>query len=186
MLQLLISPFILRRKKEEVARELPPLTEHVVFCHVAEEQEKLDEEAKTVIRNAILENIDKDGIKKSSFVVLQGLTKLRQLANRPSLHDKESEEVSVKFEQMLSMLENLVAENQKVLIFSSFVTHLQLIEERIKQQKNVFVYRFITENSIEEKIQVSKERKNSLADKFINSNNPFAEIIREEIVELLK
>jgi SNF2 family DNA or RNA helicase len=260
MLQLLISPFILRRKKEEVARELPPLTEHVVFCPMAEEQEKLYEEAKSVIRNAILENIDNEGIKKSSFVVLQGLTKLRQLANHPSLLDKESEEVSGKFEQMLSMLENLVAENHKVLIFSSFVTHLQLIEERIKQQnwryslltgkttdrekviaqfqndpenyiflislkaggvglnltaaeyvfitdpwwnpasenqaisrahrigqqKNVFVYRFITENSIEEKIQVLKERKSSLADKFINSNNPFTEITREEIVELLK
>jgi len=260
MLQLLISPFILRRKKEEVARELPPLTEHVVFCRMAEEQEKLYEEAKSAIRNAILENIEKEGIKKSSFVVLQGLTKLRQLANHPSLLDKESEEVSGKFEQMLSMLENLVAENHKVLIFSSFVTHLQLIEERIKQQswryslltgkttdrekvigqfqndpenfiflislkaggvglnltaaeyvfitdpwwnpasenqaisrahrigqqKNVFVYRFITENSIEEKIQVLKERKSSLADKFINSNDPFKEITKEEIVELFK
>ncbi len=260
MLQLLISPFILRRKKEEVARELPPLTEHVVYCPMAEEQEKLYEEAKSVIRNAILENIENEGVKKSSFVVLQGLTKLRQLANHPSLLDKESEEVSGKFEQILSMLENLVAENHKVLIFSSFVTHLQLIEERIKQQnwryslltgktsdremvinqfqndpqnfiflislkaggvglnltaaeyvfitdpwwnpasenqaisrahrigqkKNVFVYRFITENSIEEKIQVLKERKSSMADKFINSNNPFKEITKEEIMELFK
>ena len=258
MLQLLISPFILRRKKEEVARELPPLTEHVVYCPMAEEQEKRYEQEKSVIRNAILENIEKEGIKKSSFVVLQGLTKLRQLANHPSLLDKESEEVSGKFEQILSMLENLVAENHKVLIFSSFVTHLQLIEERIKQQnwryslltgkttdrenvisqfqddpenyiflislkaggvglnltaagyvfitdpwwnpasenqaisrahrigqqKNVFVYRFITENTIEEKIQVLKERKSELADKFINSNNPFKEITKEEIVEL--
>jgi SNF2 family DNA or RNA helicase len=260
MLQLLISPYILRRKKEELARELPPLTEHVVYCPMAEEQEKRYEQEKSVIRNAILENIEKEGIKKSSFVVLQGLTKLRQLANHPSLIDKESEEVSGKFEQILSMLENLVAENHKVLIFSSFVTHLKLIEERITrenwryslltgkttdrekvisqfqddpenyiflislkaggvglnltaaeyvfitdpwwnpasenqaisrahrigQQKNVFVYRFITENSIEEKIQVLKERKSSLADKFINSNNPFAEITKEEIVELFK
>jgi hypothetical protein len=260
ILQALISPFILRRKKEEVARELPPLTEHIIYCAMAEEQERRYEEEKSAIRNTILENIEKQGVKKSSFVVLQGLTKLRQLANHPSLLDKESEEVSGKFEQMLSMLENLVAENHKVLIFSSFVTHLQLIEERIKQQnwryslltgkttdretvisqfqndsenfiflislkaggvglnltaaeyvfitdpwwnpasenqaisrahrigqqKNVFVYRFITENSIEEKIQVLKERKSSLAEKFINSNNPFAEITREEIVELLK
>jgi len=260
ILQLLISPFILRRKKEEVARELPPLTEHVVYCPMAEEQGKLYEQEKSVIRNFILENIEKGGVKKSSFVVLQGLTKLRQLANHPSLLDTESEEVSGKFEQILSMLENLVAENHKVLIFSSFVTHLQLIEERIKQQnwryslltgktterekvigqfqddpenfiflislkaggvglnltaaeyvfitdpwwnpaaenqaisrahrigqqKNVFVYRFITENSIDEKIQVLKERKSSLADKFINSNNPFKEITKEEILELLK
>lgn len=259
-LQMLISPFILRRKKEEVARELPPLTEHVVYCAMAPEQEKMYEEEKSVIRNAILENIEKEGVRKSSFVVLQGLTKLRQLANHPSLLGSDSEEVSGKFEQLLSMLSDLVAEKHKVLIFSSFVTHLKLIEESIKQQnwryslltgkttdresvisqfqndpqnfiflislkaggvglnltaaeyvfitdpwwnpaaenqaisrahrigqqKNVFVYRFITENSIEEKIQVLKERKTSLADKFINSNNPFAEITKEEIVELFK
>lgn len=57
---------------------------------------------------------------------------------------------------------------------------------RIGQDKHVFVYRFITENSIEEKIQKLKERKSSLADKFINSNNPFEKISKEEIVELFK
>jgi len=46
------------------------------------------------------------------------------------------------------------------------------------------VYRFITENSIEEKIQKLKDRKSSLADKFINSNNPFEQVTQEEIVEL--
>jgi SNF2 family DNA or RNA helicase len=259
-LQLMISPFMLRRKKEQVASELPALAEHVVYCSMAAEQEKMYEEEKSVIRNAILENIEKQGVKKSSFVVLQGLTKLRQLANHPSLLDSDSEEVSGKFEQMISMLRDLVAEKHKVLIFSSFVTHLKLIEEsivrqnwryslltgkttdresvisqfqndpqnyiflislkaggvglnltaaeyvfitdpwwnpatenqaisrahRIGQQKNVFVYRFITENSIEEKIQVLKDRKSALADKFINSNNPFAEITSEEIVDLFK
>jgi SNF2 family DNA or RNA helicase len=259
-LQMLISPFILRRKKEDVARELPPLAEHVVYCAMTAEQEKLYVEQKSAIRNVILENIEKQGVKKSSFVVLQGLTKLRQLANHPSLLDSDSDEVSGKFEQLLSMLRDLVAEKHKVLIFSSFVTHLKLIEESIKQQnwryslltgkttdresvinqfqndpqnyiflislkaggvglnltaaeyvfitdpwwnpaaenqaisrahrigqqKNVFVYRFITENSIEEKIQVLKDRKSALADKFINSNNPFAEITTEEIVDLFK
>ena len=55
---------------------------------------------------------------------------------------------------------------------------------RIGQDKQVFVYRFITENSIEEKIQLLKERKTSLSDKFINSNNPFKEITKTEIMEL--
>jgi SNF2 family DNA or RNA helicase len=258
MLQLLTGPFILRRRKDEVARELPPLTEHVVYCAMSAEQEKLYEHEKSVIRNAILESIDKEGVKKSSFVVLQGLTKLRQLANHPSLFDKDSEDVSGKFEQIILMLENLVSEKHKVLIFSSFVTHLKLIEEKIKQEnwqyslltgqtvnreevisnfqnnpqnfiflislkaggvglnltgasyvfitdpwwnpasenqaiarahrigqkKKVFVYRFITENSIEEKIQVLKERKSALADKFVNSPSPFSEITREELDEL--
>jgi SNF2 family DNA or RNA helicase len=257
-LQLIIRPFILRRKKDEVAKDLPPLTEQVLFCKMAEEQEKMYEEEKSVIRNAILENIEKVGLKKSSVVVLQGLTKLRQLANHPSLLDKESEEQSGKFDQIMEMLENIVAEKHKVLIFSSFVTHLELVKQsvesknwkfslltgqttnrervinefqddtenhiflislkaggvglnltqadyvfiidpwwnpasenqavsrahRIGQDKQVFVYRFITENSIEEKIQLLKERKTSLADKFINSNNPFEEITKEEILDL--
>jgi hypothetical protein len=257
-LQLITRPFILRRKKEEVAKDLPPLTEQVIFCKMADEQEKMYEEEKSIIRNAILENIDKEGLEKSSIVILQGLTKLRQLANHPSLLDKDSEEQSGKFDQIQVMLENLVAEKHKVLIFSSFVTHLDLVKEyiesknwrfsmltgqttkreqvinefqddpenriflislkaggvglnlteadyvfiidpwwnpaaenqavsrahRIGQDKQVFVYRFITENSIEEKIQLLKERKSSLADRFINSNNPFKEITKEEILEL--
>lgn len=260
MLQTIIKPFILRRKKDEVAKDLPPLTEQIVYCKMTDEQEKMYEEEKSVIRNAILENIESEGLEKSAFVVLQGLTKLRQLANHPSLLDKEAEENSGKFDQILVMLENLVAEKHKVLIFSSFVTHLELVREyieskkwrfsmltgqtsnrekvinefqedsknhiflislkaggvglnlteagyvfiidpwwnpaaenqaisrahRIGQDKQVFVYRFITENSIEEKIQVLKERKSALADKFVNSNNPFTEITREEIVELFK
>ncbi|GAB1451708.1 DEAD/DEAH box helicase [Draconibacterium sp.] len=259
-LQLIIKPFILRRKKDEVAKDLPALTEQVLFCKMADEQEKMYEKEKSVIRNAILESIETEGLKKSSIIVLQGLTKLRQLANHPSLMNKDSEEQSGKFNQIQEMLENLVAEKHKVLIFSSFVAHLELVKQhietknwkfslltgqtsnrekvinefqddpknhiflislkaggvglnltkadyvfiidpwwnpasenqaisrahRIGQDKQVFVYRFITENSIEEKIQLLKERKTSLADKFINSNNPFKEITKEEILELFQ
>ncbi len=259
-LQLIIRPFVLRRKKDEVAKDLPPLMEEVRLCPMAGQQHKMYEKEKSIIRNTILSAIEKDGVKKSSFVVLQGLTKLRQLANHPSLAEKDLLESSGKFDEIIRMLQNLVAEKHKVLIFSSFVTHLELIQERIEnenwkyskltgqttkrenvirqfqedadnriflislkaggvglnlteadyvfiidpwwnpaaenqainrahrigQDKHVFVYRFITENSIEEKIQKLKERKSSLADKFINSNNPFQEITQEEIVELFK
>ena len=259
-LQLMIRPFILRRKKEEVAKDLPPLMEQVRVCEMNREQNKLYEHEKSVIRNTILENIEKEGLEKSSFVILQGLTKLRQLANHPSLLEKKTKDGSGKFDEIFRMLENLMAENHKVLIFSSFVTHLELIKEKIEQEnwkysiltgqttkreevirsfqddpdnriflislkaggvglnlteadyvfiidpwwnpaaenqainrahrigqdKHVFVYRFITENSIEEKIQQLKERKSSLADKFINSNNPFQKITKEEIITLFK
>jgi SNF2 family DNA or RNA helicase len=257
-LQLIIKPFILRRKKEEVAKDLPPLMEQVRFCEMSPAQEQIYEQEKSVIRNAILENIEKEGIQKSSFVILQGLTKLRQLANHPQLLDKNDENESGKMDEIFNMLENLVAENHKVLIFSSFVKHLELLRNKIKsyswkyswltgkttkrkqvidqfqndsenhiflislkaggvglnltsadyvfildpwwnpaaenqainrahrigQDKHVFVYRFITENSIEEKIQQLQERKSSLAEMFINSNNPFQAISKEEIVEL--
>lgn len=259
-LQLMIKPFVLRRKKIEVAKDLPPLMEEVRICPMAGEQEKLYEQEKSVIRNTILSSIEKEGLKKSQFVVLQGLTKLRQLANHPSLADDDASERSGKFDEIFRMLSNLVAEKHKVLIFSSFVTHLELLEKKIEvekwkyskltgqttkrekvikdfqnddenriflislkaggvglnlteadyvfiidpwwnpaaenqainrahrigQDKHVFVYRFITENSIEEKIQKLKDRKSSLADKFINSNDPFEQITQDEIVALFE
>lgn len=259
-LQLMIRPFVLRRTKAEVARDLPPLMEEIRICPMISEQQKMYDTEKSVIRNTILSAIEKEGMNKSQFVVLQGLTRLRQLANHPSLFEKESGESSGKYDEIFRMLRNLVAEKHKVLIFSSFVTHLELIEKGIKKQnwkytkltgqttkrekvirqfqddpenriflislkaggvglnlteadyvfivdpwwnpaaeiqainrahrigqdKHVFVYRFITENSIEEKIQKLKERKSSLADKFINSNDPFQQISKEEIVELFQ
>ncbi|MFW5755969.1 MAG: DEAD/DEAH box helicase, partial [Tangfeifania sp.] len=259
-LQILIRPFILRRTKEEVAKDLPPLMEQVIFCEMTESQQKTYEREKSVIRNSILDSIEENGVNKSAMIVLQGLTKLRQLANHPKLLGEEKETESGKFEEIFLMLENLVAEKHKVLIFSSFVKHLELLKEqieknnwkyslltgqtshrekvisqfqnepdnriflislkaggvglnltgadyvfiidpwwnpaaenqaisrahRIGQKRHVFVYRFITENSIEEKIQKLQGRKNSLADKFINSNNPLQEITKEEILNILK
>jgi SNF2 family DNA or RNA helicase len=206
-----------------------------------------------------LDGIEQDGVKNSAMIILQGLTRLRQLANHPRLLADFEEGESGKFEEIFRMLENVVAEKHKVLVFSSFVKHLELIRSRIEkenwiysiltgqtsnrkevirqfqedsenriflislkaggvglnltsadyvfiidpwwnpaaenqaisrahrigQNKHVFVYRFITEGSIEEKIQQLQNRKSSLADKFINSNNPLQEITKEELLSLL-
>ncbi|HZL11955.1 MAG TPA: DEAD/DEAH box helicase [Prolixibacteraceae bacterium] len=257
-LQKLIRPFVLRRKKEEVAKDLPPLTEQIRVCEMTEEQREIYETEKSAIRNTILKNIETNGMKNSALVVLQGLTKLRQLANHPSLVTKEHETESGKFNEIYRCLKNLVAEKHKVLIFSSFVKHLDLLQakieskkwkysvltgkttnrqeviqqfqedpdnhiflislkaggvglnltsadyvfiidpwwnpaaenqainraHRIGQDKKVFVYRFITEDSIEEKIQVLKSKKSALAEKFISSNNPINVISQEEIMSL--
>lgn len=259
-LQQMIHPFILRRKKEEVAKDLPPLMEQVMFCEMTKEQAKKYEHEKSQIRNAILSTIEREGMEKSALIILQGLTKLRQLANHPALLDKETEDESGKFGEIFRMLESVVAENHKVLIFSTFVKHLDLLKTRIEkenwkysiltgqtikreaviqefqndpqnriflislkaggvglnlteadyvfiidpwwnpaaenqainrahrigQDKHVFVYRFISENTIEEKIQQLKERKSALADKFINSNNPLQKITRDELAELFE
>jgi len=257
-LQKLIRPFVLRRTKEEVASDLPALTEQIRYCEMTDEQREIYETEKSAIRNTILKNIESNGIKKSALVVLQGLTKLRQLSNHPSLVTKENEAESGKFNEIYRCLENLVAEKHKVLIFSSFVKHLELLQtkieaenwkyskltgktinrqeviqqfqgdpdnhiflislkaggvglnltsadyvfiidpwwnpaaenqainraHRIGQDKKVFVYRFITEDSIEEKIQTLKSKKSALAEKFISSNNPINSITHDEIMSL--
>jgi len=257
-LQKLIRPFVLRRTKEEVAKDLPALTEQIRYCEMTEGQREIYETEKSAIRNTILKNIETNGMKKSALVVLQGLTKLRQLANHPSLITHENDHESGKFNEIYQCLKDLLAENHKVLIFSSFVKHLELLQtkiesknwkysiltgktnnrqeviqqfqedpnnhiflislkaggvglnltsadyvfiidpwwnpaaenqainraHRIGQDKKVFVYRFITEDTIEEKIQTLKSKKSALAEKFISLNNPFNAITEEEIINL--
>ncbi len=126
ILQTLIKPFILRRTKGEVTRELPPLSQQVIFCEMSESQQAFYETEKSKVRNLILDNIKQQGIEKSSFVILQSLTKLRQVANHPGLIDENYNEDSGKYDVIIDNLKNLVAEGHKALIFSSFVKHLEL------------------------------------------------------------
>jgi len=185
--------------------------------------------------------------------------KLRQLSNHPVLANDEYESGSGKFETVLQDMESVIAEGHKILVFSSFVKHLELYAEelrrkrihfamltgastkrekivnsfqldpenkiflislkaggvglnltaadyvfildpwwnpasemqalnrahRIGQHKSVFVYRYITSNSIEEKIVRLQEKKSKLADIFISSNNPLKDINIEEILNII-
>jgi SNF2 family DNA or RNA helicase len=262
ILRALISPFVLRRTKSEVARELPSLTHQIIYCNMSESQQAFYETEKSRARNLILDNLQQQGIEKSSFVILQSLTKLRQAANHPALIDPEYLEDSGKHEVIINYIRNLIAEGHKALIFSSFVKHLELytafcdqetlpyalltgdvpqkqreaivkkfqddpavhlffisikaggfglnltsadyvfildpwwnpaVEEqalsrahRMGQKKNVFVYRFITKDTLEEKIQLLQEKKSQLAENFINENNPFRTNDKEELMKLLE
>jgi SNF2 family DNA or RNA helicase len=135
ILQTLIRPFILRRTKSEVARELPPLTEQVIFCDMSESQQAFYETEKSKARNLILDNIRQQGLEKSSFIILQSLTKLRQAANHPLLIDAAYSEDSGKHDVIIENIKNLVAEGHKALVFSSFVKHLELYTAFCEQEK---------------------------------------------------
>jgi SNF2 family DNA or RNA helicase len=258
-LRKIIQPFILRRTKEMVTPDLPPVTEQTVFCDMTEEQEKLYEEEKSSVRNSILKNIASNGLEKSAIVVLQGLMKLRQISNHPVMTYDDYSFGSGKFETVLQDMESVISEGHKILVFSSFVRHLDLYAEelrkkrmrftmltgasinrekivnnfqndpenkiflislkaggvglnltaadyvfildpwwnpasemqamsrahRIGQDKSVFVYRYITSNSIEEKIVRLQEKKSKLAETFISSNNPLKDIDIQQILEII-
>jgi superfamily II DNA or RNA helicase len=138
ILQALIKPFILRRTKSEVTKELPPITEQVIYCDMSESQHAFYETEKSKARNLILDNIKQQGIEKSSFMILQSLTKLRQVANHPLLIDESYNEDSGKHDVITANIRNLVAEGHKALIFSSFVKHLDLYTSFCKEEKIKF------------------------------------------------
>lgn len=136
----LIKPFILRRLKSQVATDLPEKVESIQYCDMTEEQEKAYEEAKAYYRNLILQSIDTDGISKSQLVVLQGLTKLRQLANHPLMVNPDYEHGSGKFEDVLYKMQTVISENHKILIFSQYIKHLDLFRHYLNEKKITYAY----------------------------------------------
>ncbi len=259
-LQTIIRPFILRRTKKEVAPELPAIMEQMVRCDMSEDQDRFYEAEKSKARNLIMDNIRSQGLEKSAIIILQSLTRLRQIASHPLLVDENYVAGSGKFEVILDNIENVLAEGHKALVFSSFVKHLNLftaycdareipyklltgetkkrqelvdefqrdrntrlffisikaggfglnltaadyvflldpwwnpaVEEqavsrahRIGQEKNVFIYRFISRDTIEEKILKLQEKKSQLAEVFSGSSSSLKDITADQILELLE
>jgi SNF2 family DNA or RNA helicase len=154
----IIKPFMLRRHKSQVATELPPKIETIHYAQMSELQEAEYEEAKSYYRNLILQHIENEGIAKSQMVVLQGLTKLRQLANHPRMTDKEYEGDSGKLDDVVQKLESILEGNHKVLIFSQFVKHLDLFREYL--DKNSHTYAYLDGSTQDRQAQVEKFQNN--------------------------
>lgn len=258
-LRQLISPFILRRSKGEVAPELPPLTEEIIHCAMTNEQSALYKQEKNSLRNILLQLSGKQE-KHQSLTVLNGISRLRQLSCHPSMISSDFTGSSGKLEQIIDTFETLQSEGHKVLIFSSFVKHLELVADafsqrgwpyalltgattnrseeiarfaeseeiqaflislkaggvglnltqadyvfiidpwwnpaaeaqaiarahRIGQDKQVIAYRFITLNSIEEKIILLQEGKRKLAETFIEHNDSLPPFTDQEWIGLLE
>ena len=256
-LQGIIKPFVLRRTKNQVATELPPKTEQTIYCSMDEAQQILYEKTKSEYRNFLLEEIGQPS--NAQFTLLQGLMKLRQLANHPLMTNEEYRDGSGKFDAVIEMLDSVYAEGNKVLIFSQFVKHLQIFRDyfdgngtrytyldgatkdraevvrefkenegikvflisikaggvglnlteadyvfildpwwnpaveqqaidrthRIGQERNVFIYRFITKDSVEEKIVNLQARKRSLASALITTEESFVKSLSPDDLKVL-
>ncbi|WP_461449325.1 DEAD/DEAH box helicase [Mucilaginibacter sp.] len=260
-LQALIKPFVLRRTKEQVATELPPKTETLLYCKMSEEQSSIYEKVKSEYRNELLKSLEDGTYAKTQIQVLQGLIKLRQIANHPAMIDSEYEGESGKFENVVHTLATVLDGGHKVLIFSQFVKQLTLYREyfnehripydyldgstqnrgdivkhfqedektqvflisikaggvglnlteadyvfildpwwnpaveqqaidrthRIGQTKNVFIYKFITKDSVEEKILALQQRKLSVARSLITTEESFIKSLSAaDIQEILR
>lgn len=158
-LHAVIKPFILRRHKSQVATELPEKVENIQYSTMSSEQEKRYEETKAMYREKIFKLIETEGLGNSRFMILEGLTKLRQLANHPRMVEQGYNGDSGKLEDITHMLENAIAEGHKVLVFSQFVKHLELVRQYLKTNKIDFAY--LDGSSTDRKEQVERFNKDT-------------------------
>lgn len=142
-LRKLLYPFILRRTKEQVAKDLPEKQEMVLFCEMGDEQRKIYDAYRNDFRDKIMGVVQDQGINKSQLTILQGLMKLRQICDSPAIikeHDGEKyPNVSVKLEELgREIAENI--SNHKALVFSQFLGMLSLIKDRLKHLGIAYEY----------------------------------------------
>ncbi len=136
-LRSLVKPYLLRRTKEEVAPELPPLTTKVFFSEMTAEQKKLYEKEKSAARNQLLEQF-RHNDPKYRLQVLQTLTRLRQLVNHPQLIFPDYNKESGKFTDVLEHWDLIRKSGHKALFFSSFVQYLSLFREVFEKENQAF------------------------------------------------
>ncbi len=255
-----IRPFILRRTKENVAKDLPEKVEQTLYVELDKTQRKLYNDLRDHFRADVLSQVDSVGMNRSKIKVLEALLRLRQAACHPGLIDKKKAKLACgKFEMLLPQLEEIAQEGHKALVFSQFTSFLGLLRthldangtryvyldgktrdrqakvdefqndpdcslflislkaggvglnlteaeyvflldpwwnpaveaqaidrtHRIGQKNNVFAYRLIAKDTVEEKVLELQEKKRALAESIITGDNALIRNLAREDLEML-
>jgi len=136
-----LRPFILRRTKGQVARELPEKLEQTLYCDLESKQKKLYAELRDHYRQTLLNQVERDGMNKSKIQILEALLRLRQAACHPGLIDGSKKSYSSgKLELLLPQLEQITEEGHKVLVFSQFTSFLAILREQLDRQEFPYAY----------------------------------------------
>ena len=139
-LRKIVFPFILRRSKDQVAPELPPRTERILFSDMEPAQIKLYQKTLDYYRNIFIGITDLESLNNSRMRILEGLLRLRQIANHPALVDDKYRGGSGKLELLIDTLETLRAEGHKALVFSQFVHMLSLVRKEMEYREMHYTY----------------------------------------------
>ncbi len=260
MLSQALRPFLLRRTKEQVVKELPAKVEQTIYCEMERSQRILYDELRQHYRDSLLKKITKVGIAKSKIQVLEALLRLRQAACHPGLIDrKRVNDPSAKLNMLLEQLRDVLEEGHKALVFSQFTSLLAILggslnsagmkyeyldgktqdrqapverfqndpesrlflislkagglglnltaadyvfildpwwnpaveaqavdrAHRIGQARQVFAYRLIARDTVEEKVLQLQESKRNLADAILGEENSLIRDLAPEDIELL-
>ena len=140
-LKKLIFPFMLRRTKEQVAKDLPEKTETVLWCEMGANQRRVYDAFKNEYRDFLMQRIADSGLEQNNMHVLQGLMRLRQICDSPTLiPDKRYYTTeSVKADELIREISENVS-NHKALIFSQFLGMLELVGKKLTEQGISFAY----------------------------------------------
>ena len=155
-LKMLIEPFILRRNKKEVLKELPEKTVTVLNNEMGEEQQNIYLNYLVKTKQELLEQIDINGYEKSQIQILAALTRLRQICCHPSLFIDNYDAGSSKLDQCIELIEDAVNSNHKILLFSGYTSMFPFIEEKLKN-RNIKYFKLIGATKIDERIQMVDE-----------------------------
>ena len=128
-----LRPIMLRRLKKQVARDLPDRIEERRDCPLGDEQRKVYLAELRRSREQIMQTVQEQGVARSKIHILAALTRLRQICCHPTLVGNDTP--SGKTDTLFELLEPLLAEGQKVLVFSQFVQMLKILEEECKQRQ---------------------------------------------------
>src|SRR6476646_524590 len=140
-LKKILYPFILRRTKEQVAKDLPDKTETVLFCEMEHDQRKIYDAYRNEFRARIMGTIEEQGIQRSQLTILQGLMKLRQICDSPAILNEQEkfENHSIKLDELAREITENIG-NHKALIFSQFLGMLALIRHKLKELEIPYEY----------------------------------------------
>lgn len=135
-----VQPFILRRLKKDVIKELPSKIEHKVVIDMNEQQKKLYASYVAAFKEEIQEEINTVGLNKSKLKILAALTRLRQICCEPSIFIENYEGESSKMTALMEILDDSIEANHRILVFSQFTSALKKIEQQLQAEKIEYMY----------------------------------------------
>jgi len=136
-----LRPFVLRRTKEQVVRELPPKLEQTLYCDLDAPQRAAYDQIRTHYRRSLLARVEREGLGRSKIMVLEALLRLRQAACHIGLIDRtRAGETSAKLDVLLARLAEVIEGGHKALVFSQFTRFLAIVRERLDRDRVPYAY----------------------------------------------
>jgi superfamily II DNA or RNA helicase len=135
-----IAPFVLRRMKQDVLDDLPPITHLTYHCYLHDEQRAFYQAAAKKAKEELISLVEKQGFEKTRLHVLATLTKLKQICCHPLLIEGSSTVPSAKYEMLQELLSGLIESGHKTVLFSQYTRMLAIIKDDLEIQKIPYLY----------------------------------------------